>query len=208
MTEATIALMSKPPVPGKVKTRLTPYFSIQQATSIYEQLLLHTASWMNELSFNATTVLAIADQLQHPFFDQSMFVGWERYLQQGDDLGQRMGNVVQHYNKPNHPVILVGGDCPGLDAMLVKKVLSVLQDGADAAIVPAEDGGYVLIGQQQYYPCLFENIVWGSERVLQQTLSQLQQGNIRYKLFPPLWDIDRPGDYLRWNNHESTIQRT
>ncbi|MCX4024780.1 TIGR04282 family arsenosugar biosynthesis glycosyltransferase [Endozoicomonas sp. SM1973] len=204
--------MAKPPIAGKVKTRLTPYYSAGQAANIYKKLLLCTAKWINELPKHYLRVLALAEQLDHDFFNDSAFSHWERYLQQGKDLGERMANVAQHYMKPNQPVILVGGDCPVLNASLFQQVLMSLSNRTESpdchqyscnkvAIVPAEDGGYVLIAMQQFLPYLFENIQWGTEQVLEQTTRQLQSNNVSYTLFPALWDVDRPEDYQRWCNN-------
>ncbi|MDE1461061.1 TIGR04282 family arsenosugar biosynthesis glycosyltransferase [Spartinivicinus poritis] len=212
MIKPVIILMAKPPIEAKVKTRLTPYYSAGQAANIYKELLLYTAKWINELPKHYLRVLALAEQLDHDFFNDSAFNHWERYLQQGKDLGERMANVAQHYIRQNQPVILVGGDCPVLNASLCKQVLKSLFNNAESsdcyeydsnqvAIVPAEDGGYVLIAMRQFLPYLFEGIQWGTEQVLQQTIRQLQSKNAPYALFPTLWDVDRPEDYRRWCNH-------
>ncbi|WP_163834432.1 TIGR04282 family arsenosugar biosynthesis glycosyltransferase [Spartinivicinus ruber] len=206
MIKPSIILMAKPPIAGKVKTRLTTYYSEAHATEIYKQLLLYTAQWINELSVNWVKVLAVAEQQPHHFFDHLAFACWQRYLQQGKDLGERMANAVQQYIQPNQPVILVGGDCPGLTAPLIQQVVEKLHDepelsnNNEVVIIPAEDGGYVLIGMRQFHPCIFENIQWGTEQVLSQTVSQLESSHIPYSLFSPLWDVDRPEDYQRWCN--------
>lgn len=65
--------------------------------------------------------------------------------------------------------ILIGCDCPSPTADDLHQALTALQDGQDAVIAPAEDGGYVLIGLSAPQPVLFEGITWGSEKVMAET---------------------------------------
>ncbi len=74
-----------------------------------------------------------------------------------------------------------------------------MSDGTveDAVFIPAEDGGYVLVGLRRPQPRLFEGIDWGSERVMAQTRERLSELGLRWVELPTLWDVDRPGDLLR-----------
>jgi glycosyltransferase A (GT-A) superfamily protein (DUF2064 family) len=72
-----------------------------------------------------------------------------------------------------------------------------LETGADVALVPAEDGGYVLIAARQCSRGLFDGIDWGSSRVMEQTRGRLRELGFTWKELPPRWDIDRPEDYDR-----------
>ena len=64
--------------------------------------------------------------------------------------------------------------------------------------IPAEDGGYVLIGLRRLQPGLFEGIDWwGTERVMAQTRQRLSEPPLHWAELPPLWDLDRPGDPAR-----------
>ena len=99
------------------------------------------------------------------------------------------------------PVVLIGTDCPVLlAAHLVAAARMLRGDGDgpnDAVFVPAEDGGYVLVGLRGPQPRLFEGIDWGSERVMAQTRERLSELGLRWVELPTLWDVDRPGDLLR-----------
>lgn len=67
----------------------------------------------------------------------------------------------------------------------------------DAVFIPAEDGGYVLVGLRRPLPRLFEDIDWGSERVMTQTRARLHELGLSWRELPTLWDIDRPQDLDR-----------
>ncbi|MQM30903.1 MAG: hypothetical protein CRU78_10415, partial [Candidatus Accumulibacter phosphatis] len=67
----------------------------------------------------------------------------------------------------------------------------------DAVFIPAEDGGYVLLGLRCPQPGLFEGVDWGSERVMAQTRQRLLALGLRWCELPALWDVDRPADLTR-----------
>ena len=64
----------------------------------------------------------------------------------------------------------------------------------DLVIGPAKDGGYYLLGMKTFYPALFENIEWSSDKVLKQTLAIAEQLNLSVFLLPELADIDNEED--------------
>ena len=77
---------------------------------------------------------------------------------------------------------MIGTDCPALTPELLRQAAASLDRHA-ATLVPAEDGGYVLIGVRQAAWPLFANIEWGSERVLAQTRARLVDLGWRWKEF-------------------------
>ena len=66
-------------------------------------------------------------------------------------------------------------------------------------LIPAEDGGYALIGLARCDARLFENIAWGGDTVLADTRERLRQLKWRWHELETLWDIDWPDDYRRWS---------
>ena len=95
------------------------------------------------------------------------------------------------------PMLLIGTDCPALQTAHFTTVANLLRDGHDAVFIPAEDGGYVLVGLRQAHPRLFENIDWGSGQVMAQTRDRLAGLGLRWAEPLTLWDVDRPADLAR-----------
>jgi glycosyltransferase A (GT-A) superfamily protein (DUF2064 family) len=80
----------------------------------------------------------------------------------------------------------------------LRAAAAALTDGNDAVLGPAEDGGYVLIGLARGPAAqLFEDIVWGTPTVMQETRARLACGHWRWRELVPLWDVDRPEDLRR-----------
>ena len=93
--------------------------------------------------------------------------------------------------------VLVGTDCPALTVSHLRQAAHALAGGNDAVVVPAEDGGYVMLGLNRCDAELFHGIEWGSAKVMAATRERLRRLRWRWKELETLWDIDRPEDYRR-----------
>jgi len=91
---------------------------------------------------------------------------------------------------------LIGTDCPALTTAHLRNAFDEL-DGNDIAIIPADDGGYVLIALRAPQPQLFENIPWGGPTVLQATRARIEASGLRAAYLAPLPDLDTPADLVR-----------
>jgi glycosyltransferase A (GT-A) superfamily protein (DUF2064 family) len=104
------------------------------------------------------------------------------------------------------PLLLIGTDCPALSEAHLGAAATALHDGHDAVFIPAEDGGYVLVGLRRPQPRLFEGIAWGSDKVMAQTRERLVALGLRWTEPLVLWDVDRPEDLPRLAKLEGFAQ--
>ncbi len=95
------------------------------------------------------------------------------------------------------PVLVIGTDCPALAAGHLHDAAQALRDGRDLAVIPAEDGGYVLIGMRAPQAELFSAMRWGSGDVMAETRRRIARLGLSCHQSPPLWDVDRPEDLER-----------
>ncbi len=134
--------------------------------------------------------------------------------QQGNDLGERMQYAFeQTWQQGTEKVLLIGSDCPGMNPSIITSGLDYLQQH-DLVLGPASDGGYYLIGlsarlgEREHgkhdLACLFQDINWGTDQVLAQTLTQAHKNNFSFALLPQLHDIDRPEDLVHLNYYTDT----
>ena len=114
--------------------------------------------------------------------------------QKGESLGERMENAIRRNLKNGKIPIVIGSDCPSMNAVYIQAAKAALQSDFDVVIGPAEDGGYVLIGMKQIHTSLFEEIDWGTENVLVQTLAAAKKLDLRVHVLEVLWDVDRVED--------------
>jgi rSAM/selenodomain-associated transferase 1 len=121
--------------------------------------------------------------------------GNEPRLQRGEDLGERMRYAAEDcFAGGTEFVLLVGGDVPALSAKLLERAIKALEGASDVVFVPAQDGGYVLLGMRRMIPELFEGPEWGGENVLAKSLEILKDLGLRAECLETLWDVDVPAD--------------
>ena len=195
--EALFIQFAKEPVPGLVKTRMQPTLSAQQACALHTDLLLWVCRTLCEAK-QATVELWVSGERKHPAFEACEALGIDGlHSQCGGNLGDRMFNAISeslgHYQK----VILVGSDCPQIDADYLRRALQAL-DHNPLVLGPATDGGYVLIGATAIKAALFQGISWGTDSVFDETVRRIEGQGIGWSELPPLADIDRPEDLSVW----------
>lgn len=197
MERNAILIFAKTPYPGTVKTRLIPAIGEEGATRLYVRLLTRLVNWIDQQTPCAMELWVTPD-LDHPLWERMVAEhGVTVCLQQGEDLGVRMGAAAQQALTRYPRVALVGVDCPALNPRHIRQTFLWLSHGEDAVLGPAEDGGYVLLGLNQYHRRLFAGHQWGGEEVLASTRKTLSDLGWDWRELPQLWDLDRPGDLQR-----------
>ena len=114
------------------------------------------------------------------------------------DIGARMLHAFEHHfaHHADLPLLLVGTDCPMLAPGHLQQAAQALVQ-RDVVLIPAEDGGYVLIGMRVLVPQVFESIAWSTPQVMAQTRDQLRRASVSWFELPTLWDVDEPADWRR-----------
>ena len=114
------------------------------------------------------------------------------------DLGARMRAAVERALAAGAPrVVVVGTDCPDVDAAVVGEALAAL-DAADVVLGPALDGGYYLVGVRHPRPEIFAGVPWSTPHTLAVTLQRAQSAGLTVALLAPLRDIDTAADWEAW----------
>lgn len=189
-----MAVFAKAPQAGAVKTRLIPALGAAGAARLARGFALDAVRLAAHFASQQVTLWCAPDA-QHRFFRalHARF-GVAVRKQIGADLGARMAHAFS--NQPT-PLLLIGTDCPALCMEHLMAATVALRDGNDAVFIPAEDGGYVLVGLRRPQPRLFEDIAWGSEHVMAQTRERLREIGLRWSEPLTLWDVDEPADLRR-----------
>lgn len=196
--DTVILLFAKAPVAGQVNTRLIPDIGIEAATSLQRELIDQRLRMLTQAEHAAVQLICLPDIHHRCFTDAKRDYGVTLKSQRGNSLGDRMFNAVSSALEDYRYCILLGTDAPALDADAVGQAIEVLHAGSPVVFTPAEDGGYVLMGLGDALGFLFENITWGSEKVMQQSTDALIARGVDYTLLETCWDIDRAEDYARY----------
>jgi len=194
-----LLIFTKSPILGEVKTRLQPEYSEEQSLVIHKKLMLKTLELTKSID-SVSSELCCA-----PTRNTLFFLECENNYpvilsnQEGDNLGERMAYSLSIALQKHNKVVIIGTDCPEIDRSYIETAFDALNE-FDAVIGPAFDGGYVLLGLKIFSPILFENIDWGTDMVLAQTLEKLNVLEWSYHQLEMKNDIDRPEDVLKFNN--------
>ncbi|MEO6929787.1 MAG: TIGR04282 family arsenosugar biosynthesis glycosyltransferase [Casimicrobiaceae bacterium] len=194
--EVDIAIFARAPVAGHAKTRLIPTLGAQGAADLQHALMRRALA--TALAAELETVsLWCAPDCEHPAFAScAKQPDVLLYPQQGADLGMRMLHAFVQLCA-RRPAMIIGTDCPALTAVMLRTAATALIEDHDAVVIPAEDGGYVLIGLRHPVARLFQGIAWGGDAVMAETRKRLRRAGLRYAELAPSWDVDRAEDLDR-----------
>jgi rSAM/selenodomain-associated transferase 1 len=186
-----IAVLARAPIPGLAKTRLIPSIGAHAAAVLQERLTERAIQTAVAACLGAVTLWCTPDMSHGSFRALQARYAVALMRQPDGDLGARMLGAMQ-----NGPTLTIGTDCPALSPVHLQHAARA-PDECDAIIIPAEDGGYVLIGTHVPQPGLFENIAWGSTDVAAQTRARAAKLGLLLRELAPLWDVDTEDDLAR-----------
>jgi rSAM/selenodomain-associated transferase 1 len=188
-----LVLFAKAPLPGRVKTRLSPLLSPEQAAEFHWACVCDTWEKIEQVPV----------QSRYFYSDNAWTNGHvpaspeQRALQRGADLGDRMLSCFQELHARGHRrVLIIGSDSPTLPLAYIEQGLDALER-ADAVIGPSEDGGYYAIGCRESYPQMFSGVPWSAGDTLQKTEAGLRALGLRVHLLPAWYDVDTANDLRR-----------
>lgn len=188
-----LAIFAKTPVPGRVKTRLSPPLSLRQSADLYRCMLLDTIARVNSVA----TDLVIFYDGSRDFFHQAA-PGATLIRQQEGGLGVRLEHAFDALAALGYAArVVIGTDAPDLPLIYIEDAFERLQAGSDAVFGPAADGGYYLVGLRGSYGALFRDIPWSGEAVLEKSLQQAEACGLSVSLLPSWYDVDDHADLLR-----------
>jgi rSAM/selenodomain-associated transferase 1 len=128
-----LLVIAKQPRPGRVKTRLCPPCTPEQAAAIAAASLADTLRAVAATPA-ARRTLVISGEYPPP-------AGWSLVRQRGVGLGERLAHAFTDTARPGWSTLLVGMDTPQARPSHLLAVAGSLEQ-ADAVLGPAEDGGW------------------------------------------------------------------
>ncbi len=189
-----LAVMTKAPRPGEVKTRLTPPLSPTEAAALNTCFLRDTAEALLKTTENGA---ARGIAVYTPIGAEAAYGGilpaaFELVPQRGGPFGERLAFAADDLFRLGFAsVCLIDSDSPTVPVQAFAQSVDFLQRNEEAVVLgPSDDGGYYLIGLNKPQPSLFEGIDWSTDRVLEQTLERAGQAKLTVHLLPAWYDVD------------------
>jgi len=186
-----LILIAKIPRRGRVKTRLVPPLSPEQALTLYRAFLLDQIAFLGSFGDGNEIELCL-DEPWHPQPGDAALPVDLRLTEQGDgDLGARMLRAFRRSRSEGvTATVVLGADAPTLPRSRVDEALQRLGAGQPGVVTPAADGGYVLLGLREPRPELFRGVAWGGPHVLSATLGRAEDCGVELGLLPDWYDVD------------------
>jgi rSAM/selenodomain-associated transferase 1 len=189
-----LGVMTKVPRPGRVKTRLSPPLTPEEAAALNVCFLRDTTTAIN---LAAATGIARGVGVYTPVGEESAYDnilpgGFELVPQRGDLFGERLTLAADDLFRAGfESVCLIDSDSPTVPEQAYVTAAQLLHKPGERMVFgPSDDGGYYLIGLKQLQRRVFEEIDWSTERVAEQTIARAKEIGLAVELLPTWYDVD------------------
>lgn len=190
-----IVIIAKAPRPGYAKTRLIPALGAQGAAALAQQMLRHAVHIALQAGVGPVELCAAPNQ-HDPAWAALALPPRLQWSDQGEgDLGERMARAAQRTLGRGESVLLIGTDCPLMDASHLQRAAASLHSH-NACLTPTLDGGYALLGLNQFHGSLFDDMPWSTAAVAAETRRRAAAVSWTLHLMTTLRDVDEPDDLL------------
>lgn len=193
-----LLIFARRPHPGRVKTRLSPFLSPEDAAALYACMVRDVVQRTTALKVDGRFLFYEDDGKAEEYFrgcDDELLLR----PQEGAGLGVRLGNAFSEvFSSGFTTAAVIGADSPDLPMTFIQEAFERLESGvADVAFGPTEDGGYYLAAMQAPHPELFRDVPWSTPQVLAVSLQRAAEIGLRPALLPLWYDVDEPADLAR-----------
>ena len=220
-----LAVMTKAPQAGRVKTRLVPPLTPEEAAELNKCFLRDTAAAISSgcsrssvsdaqkryepdaSHSEAARAQCCGVAVYTPVGAESAYIdilpaNFNLLPQRGDGFGDRLYFALEDLFKCGFAsVCLIDSDSPTVPAENFAEAVELLGRREDRVVLgPSDDGGYYLIGVKKPHRHLFEQIDWSTDRVLNQTIQRATEIGLEHKLLPSGYDVDDDASLRRLCN--------
>ena len=193
-----LLVLAKEPEPGRVKTRMVPPLSPQQASDLYCEMLQDVLITSGRIAAEIGLAPILAVHPPSAAFTLARSAPTEFLIvpQRGADLGERMEWAIREAAASGADrTLLRGSDSPILDLEQIEAALASLDD-FDLVISPNLGSGYNLIGVRKPTPGLFDHPM-STRTVLEDTLANAAALGLRTEVQRASFDLDTASDLNR-----------
>ncbi len=187
-----LAIMTKAPRVGQVKTRLTPPLSAEEAAALNICFLRDLAVSISKAGHAAQGVACYTPTGAEKEYCDILPAKFQLMAQRGGELGQRLTGAVEDLLSVGFAAVcLINSDSPTAPAAVFAEAVRILSSSNERLVLgPSDDGGYYLIGMKRLYPRLFEGVAWSTDQVFAQTQERAAEIGLEAHLLPVCYDVD------------------
>ena len=192
--KVALAVMAKAPRPGKVKTRLQPPLTAEEAAALNVCFLRDTAANISAVAAEggAQGLVCYTPVGDEAAFDGLLPGGFALVPQRGDGFGERLWLAATDILACGFgAVCLIDSDSPTMPGSALREAVSALQQPGDRVVLGGSaDGGYYLIGLKAAHREPFERITWSTPSVYAETVREVREAGLELVELPTWYDVD------------------
>lgn len=205
-----LAIMTKVPRAGTVKTRLQPPLTLAEAAELNICFLRDTADTIAaaccsggatkyEIDAHRASLQKIARGVgvftpigSEKDYAQILPRDFDLIPQRGEGFGERLTFAIEDLLRIGFgSCCLINSDSPTVTTDVFREAVTELQREGDRIVLgPSDDGGYYLIGMKKLHRRLFEEIDWSTNRVFAQTVERTREIRVQVHTLPTFFDVD------------------
>ena len=192
--KCALAVMAKAPRAGRVKTRLQPPLSAEDAAALNVCFLRDTAENIASVAAEGRAqglicYTPVGDEIA---FDGLLPEGFALIAQRGDGFGERLFCAAEDILSCGFgAVCLIDSDSPTLPTGALRQAVEELaREGERVVLGPSEDGGYYLVGMRCADARVFDRIAWSTESVYAETVERVREAGLELVELPRWYDVD------------------
>lgn len=177
----TLMIIAKETIPGRVKTRLHPPLSLEQAAQLAAASISDTLAAVGNLPTTRRILL----------FDGNLLPpGSESYDMTPQTAGDLDERLAAAFDEAVGPTVLIGMDTPQVTADDLAPAFVAWPDDVDAFFGPADDGGFWALGMREPRGDLIRGVPMSRDDTGAIQLQRLRDAGLRVTMLPTLTDVD------------------
>lgn len=189
-----LAVMTKAPRAGQVKTRLSPPLTPEESATLNKCFLRDTTAAISTAvgQGGARGIGVYTPVGTETDYVEILPAHFELVPQRGEDFGERLVAATEDLlGLGFDSLCLIDSDSPTVPERAYAEAVKLLAKSGDRVVLgPSDDGGYYLIGLKKVHRRLFEEIDWSTTRVTAQTIERAKEIGVALELLPQWYDVD------------------
>ena len=190
MLRPLFILFAKAPIAGRVKTRLCPPLTPEEACALHTAFVSDAGQML--LTFSGFADIELSTDVPTSAWKELSF---PRSIQTEGGLGTRLQHALEHgLATGREAVTILGSDSPGLPPAHLRELL---KSKAGVTLGPTTDGGFYAITCRAVNRAMFAGVRWSSEHTLVDVMAAATASGVTVEIGPGWFDIDVEADLLR-----------
>jgi len=199
MSSRFTAILSKRPLPGRVKTRLIPLLGAEAAAGLQAAMLADAVARCAGCERFTTLLSPACEGPEDEAWFRESYPGVRQRPQEGQGLAERLAGLFAGVlgGGDASSLVAIGSDQPRVSTETIAAAHELLEDGADLVLGPDAGGGYYLVGMREPHPWIFTEIEMSTSSMCAETARLARERGLCVERLAEGYDVDVAADLER-----------